>query len=113
MLFYERRKKQDRISLRFTYYLHKFTRKDITMDKKLTLSLDKAIIEKAKSYAKQNKTSLSKMIEVYFDSLTSDADDNDHIRATPLVESLCGVIKLPKDFDYKKSKAEYLLEKYK
>ena len=83
------------------------------MDKKLTLSLNKAIIEKAKSYAKQNKTSLSKMIEAYFDSLTSDSGDINHIKTTPLVESLCGVIELPKDFDYKKSKAKYLLEKYK
>ena len=39
------------------------------MDKKLTLSLDQRVIERAKGYAKKNNTSLSKMIEVYFDSL--------------------------------------------
>jgi len=83
------------------------------MDKKLTLSLNETIIEKAKSYAKQNKTSLSKMIEAYFDSLTNDSKVNNQIETTPLVESLCGVIDLPKNFDYKKSKAKYLLEKYK
>ncbi len=59
----------------------------------------------------QNKTSLSKMIEAYFDSLTNEEDDINHIKTTPLVESLCGVIELPEDFDYKKSKAEYLIEK--
>lgn len=81
------------------------------MHKKLTLSLDKDIIERAKIYAKQNQTSLSKMIESYFSSLTN----NDHIEkieTTQLVESLCGIIELPKDFDYKKAKAKYLLDKH-
>lgn len=83
------------------------------MDKKLTLSLDQTIIEKAKTYAKMNKTSLSKMIEAYFDSLTNQESNENEFQITPLVESLCGVIELPKDFDYKESKAKYLLEKYK
>jgi len=83
------------------------------MDKKLTLSLNKNIIEKAKDYAKQNKTSISKMIEAYFDSLTNNESKENENITTPLVESLCGVIELPKDFDYKASKAKYLLEKYK
>lgn len=83
------------------------------MNKKLTLSLDQGIIEKAKRYAKLNKISLSKMIESYFDSLTNDDIIKNEIETTPLVESLCGVIELPIDFDYKKSKAKYLLEKYK
>jgi len=40
------------------------------MDKKLTLSLDKAIIEDAKNYAKSNNISLSKLIESYLTTLT-------------------------------------------
>jgi len=83
------------------------------MDKKLTLSLNQTIIEKAKTYAKLNKTSLSKMIEAYFDSLTNRESNEHEIQITPLVESLCGVIELPNDFDYNTSKAKYLLEKYK
>jgi len=85
------------------------------MDKKLTLSLNQSIIEKAKQYAKQNNTSLSKMIESYFDSLTNEQEDNGKVKVetTPLVESLCGVIKLPEDFNYKETKAKHLLEKYK
>lgn len=83
------------------------------MDKKLTLSLDQKIIEKAKIYANQNKTSLSKMIETYFDSLTNDKNNGDKILITPFVESLCGLIELPENFDYKELKAKYLLEKYK
>lgn len=83
------------------------------MDKKLTLSLNQRIIEKAKAYAKENKTSLSKMIETYFESLTNEKNNESEIQITPLVKSLCGVVELPENFDYKESKAKYLLEKYK
>lgn len=37
----------------------------------------------------------------------------DSIEISPLVKSLSGVIKLDKDFDFKKSYTEYLAEKYK
>lgn len=83
------------------------------MDKKLTLSLDKRVIEKAKEYARQHSTSLSKMIEAYFDSLTSKSEDHTEVITTPLVDSLSGVIQLPKNFDFKKSRAKYLNEKHK
>ncbi len=83
------------------------------MDKKLTLSLDQQIIRKAKEYAKSNGTSLSKMIESYFQTLTNNSDDDSEIKISPLVESLCGVGELPSDFDYKKSRLKYLEEKYK
>ena len=83
------------------------------MDKKLTLSLNKRVIEKAKKYAKQHSTSLSRMIETYFDSLTSQQNDSDEIETTPLVKSLCGVIELPEDFNYKEARAKYLNEKHK
>ena len=83
------------------------------MDKKLTLSLNQRVIEKAKIYARQNRTSLSRMIEAYFDSLTSQQKDGTEIETTPLVESLSGVIQLPEDVDYKKARTKYLNEKYK
>ncbi len=81
------------------------------MDKKLTLSLDKSIIEKAKTYAKSNNISLSKLIESYLTSLTKRSKKD--IEITPLVESLSGVITLEKDFDVKDSYSDYLIEKYK
>lgn len=81
------------------------------MDKKLTLSLNQKVIEQAKKYAKSNQTSLSKLIENYLGTLTS--KNIEEIEVTPLVKSLSGVIELPKDFDYKKSKREYLKKKYK
>jgi hypothetical protein len=81
------------------------------MDKKLTLSLDKTIIESAKDYAKSNNISLSKLIESYLKSLTKRKGNTTDI--TPLVESLSGVISLDKDFDEKESYRDYLIEKYK
>lgn len=81
------------------------------MDKKLTLSLDKTIIEKAKKYAKSNDISLSKLIESYLSTLTNRKKSSAKI--TPLVESLSGVISLDEDFDVKDAYAEYLIEKYK
>lgn len=81
------------------------------MDKKLTLSLDKRIIDEAKVYAKSNNISLSKLIESYLNSLTKRTSNQTEI--TPLVESLSGVIELPEDFDEKDIYTNHLIEKYK
>ncbi len=81
------------------------------MDKKLTLSLDQTVIEMAKSYAKSNGTSLSKLIESYLNNLT--IRDKKETTITPLVESLSGVIDLSEDFDEKEAYSDYLIEKYK
>lgn len=81
------------------------------MDKKLTLSLDGTIIENAKTYAKSNNISLSKLIESYLNTLTKRKKTRTNI--TPLVESLSGVITLDEDFDVKDAYAAYLIEKYK
>ena len=81
------------------------------MDKKLTLSLNKTIIENAKIYAKSNNISLSKLIESYLAVLTRKKKKKSEI--TPLVKSLSGIIELPTDFDEKESYSEYLTEKYK
>ena len=81
------------------------------MDTKLTIKLDNDVISRAKRYAQQRKTSLSKMIESYLDSVTKPEYD-DNIEITPLVKSLSGVISLPEDYDYKKDRTEYLIRKY-
>jgi hypothetical protein len=80
------------------------------MDTKLTIKLDNEVITRAKSYAKRRKTSLSKMIESYLDSVTK-PDSKGH-EITPLVKSLSGVISLTDDFDYKKDRTDYLIKKY-
>lgn len=83
------------------------------MDKKLTLSLSETVIDKAKVYAKSQQISLSKLIEAYLGTLTSETEKDNEVKITPLVESISGVIDLPADFDYKKARGAYLMEKYK
>jgi len=70
------------------------------------------VIEKAKKYAKRHGTSLSRMIEEYFESLTSKHDQSTEIKITPLVESLSGVVHLSIDVDFKNSRSAYLHQKH-
>jgi hypothetical protein len=79
------------------------------MDVKLTLSLDKKVIDQAKKYAKRNKTSLSKLIESYLGKVS--AGDKEELTISPLVKSLSGIIQSPSD--RKKGYSGYLAEKYK
>ena len=81
------------------------------MDTKLTLSVDKHIIEEARKYAKRHKVSLSHIIESYLKLLTQRKTEETEL--TPLVESLSGVIKLEEGYDYKTEYSDFLLEKYK
>lgn len=81
------------------------------METKLTLRLRKSVIENAKEYARNHGISLSKMIELYLESITAPREKEEE--TTPLVESLSGVIELDPDFDPKKEYADYLAEKYK
>lgn len=81
------------------------------MDDKLTLKLDEETIEKAKVYAKNHKTSLSRLIENYLKLLTKESSQE--IKITPLVKNLSGIIKLTEDFNVKKEYTEYLVKKYK
>lgn len=81
------------------------------METKLTLRLRKSVIDRAKEYAHSKSISLSKMIEIYLESIT--ASKEKEVGTTPLVESLSGVIELDPNFDYKKEYSNFLTEKYK
>ena len=80
------------------------------MDTKLTLRLDTNTIEKAKSYAREKKVSLSQLIENYLNFVTTQDDESPEI--TPFVKSLSGVVTLPRDFDEKLEYKKHILEKY-
>lgn len=85
------------------------------MDAKLTLKLDKLVIDKAKEYASSHQRSLSRLIESYLKSLIDKEHkhvDND-IEISPFVKSMQTGVKLPADFDYKQEYGDYLAEKYK
>jgi hypothetical protein len=79
------------------------------MDTKLTLKLNENVIELAKKYTKENNISLSKMVENYFQAISS--KKNKHIEVSPLVESLTGIIEL-KEEDYRKDYTNFLSKKY-
>ncbi len=83
------------------------------MDTKLTLKLDKRVIDKAEKYAASQKKSLSKMIESYLKSLTDDNSSNNEseIQISPFVKSLSTGVKIPADMDYKKEYDNHLIEK--
>lgn len=83
------------------------------MNTKLTLKLDKNVIEKAKIYAAEQERSLSKIIESYLQVITSN-EKSEEIEITPFVKSISvGKGEIPADLDYKKEYYEHLLEKYK
>jgi hypothetical protein len=84
------------------------------MNTKLTLSLEKEVIEQAKIYAKGTGRSLSEMVESYFRSLTSKKENsnNENNEIDERLKKITGIVSLPADFDEKKAVQEYLEEKY-
>ena len=74
--------------------------------KKLTLRLNKRLIEQAKAYAARHNISVSELVETYFLQLERQQEPTH----TPLVEQLTGL--LPADVDVKLEYGRYLEEKY-
>ncbi len=81
------------------------------MNTKLTLKLDKAVIARAKRFAKAHHTSVSKMVEHYLDQITKQ-EEKEAEELTPLVQSLYGIAYLPENADTKQGYYEHLLEKH-
>lgn len=66
------------------------------MTTKLTLTVEKSIIERAKSYAKNTGRSLSELIENYLETITQEGEEE---RLSPKLNKIVGAVKLPKNFD--------------
>jgi hypothetical protein len=81
------------------------------MEAKLTLTLDKDVIEEARKYAKNINISLSRMVEKYLKSVVNQKREKE-IYPTPLVKELSGIIHLDRDADLKEIYSDYLIEKY-
>jgi hypothetical protein len=79
------------------------------MDTKLTLTIEKSIIERAKSYAKNTGRSLSDLVEKYFENLI---EENNKEELSPKLRKIVGAVKLPKDFDEKRELRTNLENKY-
>lgn len=76
---------------------------------KLTLTVEKSIIDKAKSYAKQTGKSLSEIIECYLETITQ---NDEHKGLSPKLNKIVGSVKLPKNFDEKKELQAYYSKKH-
>jgi hypothetical protein len=93
----------------FSIIIRTFNKKIRIMTTKLTLTVEKDIIERAKSYAKNSGRSLSELIEQYLDTITQ---ENNNQQVSPKLKKLIGAVKLPKDFDEKKELQSYLEKKH-
>ena len=82
------------------------------MNTKLTLTIEKEVIEIAKEYAKDKGQSLSEMVENYFKILTSEKRKVNKKELSPKVRKLRGIIKTEINTDYKDILTEELLKKY-
>ncbi|MHC4870982.1 MAG: DUF6364 family protein [Planctomycetota bacterium] len=84
------------------------------MNTKLTLKMDEKVIESAKDFAKSQHTSLSKLAENFFRSITSTSNNKlDKKNITGVVGELAGVLK-NSDLDEDRSDyINYLENKYK
>ncbi len=80
------------------------------MDAKLTLKLNDDSISRAKKYVSLIGTSLSAIVEEFFDGLTLKQQED--FKYSSLVNELSGIIKLEEKFDYKSDYASYLEHKY-
>ena len=82
------------------------------MNTKLTLTIEREIIERAKNYAKEKNRSLSGIIENYLKILTKEERNTKRKKLNPAVEALKGSFKMPQDMDYKKELKNRLENKY-
>lgn len=80
------------------------------MTTKLTLTVEKSVIEKAKSYAKQTGRSLSDIIEKYLESIVDEQQNEKEI--SPKLKKIVGSVKLPKNFDEEKELRAYFEKKH-
>ncbi|QTY27497.1 DUF6364 family protein [Flavobacterium sp. CS20] len=81
------------------------------MNTKLTLTIEQETIQKAKKYAKDKNRSLSNIIENYLKILTKEKIKEPK-KINPVVKSLKGSFKIPKNMDYKKELRNRLEKKY-
>jgi phage gp29-like protein len=73
---------------------------------KLTLSVDKAVVSRAKRYAKQRDVSISQMVETYLDLVTEPRTGK---QLPPLLRSVRGSLKKASPEHYKR----HLAKKYR
>ena len=66
------------------------------MNTKLTLTVEKSVIDRAKAYARNTGRSLSEIIENYLDAITKEEPTTE---LSPKLKKIVGAVSLPPDFD--------------
>ncbi|MCM8512105.1 antitoxin [Acinetobacter bereziniae] len=83
------------------------------MQAKLTLSINKKVIERAKLYAKEYEQSVSSLVEAYLDRISAHTETSSNIQA-PITGSLIGMFAdQDQGQDYKTLLSEACMEKHK
>jgi hypothetical protein len=82
------------------------------MHTKLTLTIEKEVIEIAKEYAKDKGQSLSEMVENYLKLITSKSSKPNENQFSSKMKNLKGIIKADHDFDYKQVLTAELSKKH-
>jgi hypothetical protein len=76
---------------------------------KLTLTVEKTVVERAKIYAQKKGSNLSELIENYLNSITKESHDNE---LSPKLKKIVGSVNLPEDFDEKAELRSAIENKY-
>ncbi|MDR0237570.1 DUF6364 family protein [Acinetobacter sp.] len=83
------------------------------MQAKLTLSINKKVIERAKLYAQEHEQSVSSLVEAYLDRISAHTEASINIQA-PITGSLTGMFAdQDQGQDYKTLLSEALMDKHK
>lgn len=80
------------------------------MTTKLTLTVEKSVIEGAKQYAKDTGRSLSELIESYLETII---EDKQKTESSAKLKKIVGAVKLPKNFNEEKELRSYFENKHK
>lgn len=80
------------------------------MNTKLTLNINKDIIDQAKKYAQVKNQSISALVQNYLSFLSENQSDEIHISQE--IKELSGVIKLDDNFNLKEEYRNHIMEKY-
>jgi hypothetical protein len=96
--------------VRDTYYYSDHIRIAEATVTKLTLSIDEAIVDKAKQLAEANHTSVSAMFSQFVQAM--DAREAQPAKIGPLTRKLSGIASLPPGKDYKQVLSDALADKY-
>lgn len=80
------------------------------MQTKLTLSIEEAVIERAKAYAKKQGTSLSKIVQEFLRQKAEEVKDE--IQIPEEFKDIFGALELPNGLTVEEARLEYLTKKH-